>query len=78
MKPSIDSIAREVLLRAAELLGGPEHLAKRLAVPSGELERWISGESVPPAPVVFTALNIIERRKEPPPGHVAPAALRRP
>ena len=68
MKPSNDSISREVLLRAAELLDGREHLAKRLAVPSGELERWMSGESVPPAAVVFTALNIIERRRQPPQG----------
>ena len=64
MTPPDDPIPREVLSRAAELLGGHERLAERLHVELGDLLSWIAGEARPPAQVVFAALNIVEREKK--------------
>jgi hypothetical protein len=61
--PTQDSIAREVLSRAAQMFGGCERLAGTLGVKTEELERWIAGEERPPPAVVFAALNLIEREK---------------
>ena len=36
------------LLRAAELLGGREKLARVLRVPASEIDKWIGGETKPP------------------------------
>lgn len=57
-----DPLPREVLHRAAELLGGRERLAWRLGVKPDELTRWMTGDVNPPAAVVFAALNLVERK----------------
>ena len=55
-----DPIPREVLARAAQVLGSPKALATRLGVPLEELERWLKGEGRPPSKIVFAALAIAE------------------
>ena len=57
-----DALSRETLTRAAEVLGGRESLAAALGVNQEDLDRWLHGESRPPAKIVFAALNILERQ----------------
>ena len=48
-----------VLLRAAEILGGPEALVDYLGVPPERLEPWLSGESDPPADVFLRSVDLV-------------------
>ncbi|HWD23808.1 MAG TPA: hypothetical protein VG591_11835 [Burkholderiales bacterium] len=49
----------DILRRAAERLGGPEHLATFLDVPAAEIGAWIDEERVPPDDVVAAAFDVI-------------------
>jgi len=47
------------LLRAVELLGGRDKLAKVLRVPEDEIERWIGGDAKPPREVFLRVVDVI-------------------
>ena len=53
------SVYSRALLKAAELLGGRDALAKILQVPSAELERWIADEAKPPREMFLRVVDII-------------------
>jgi hypothetical protein len=48
-----------VLLRAAEILGGPEALVDYLGVPPARLAAWLRGEGDPPADVFLRSVDIV-------------------
>ena len=54
--PTVHSRA---VLRAAELLGGREKLARILRVPKAEIDKWISGEAKPPREVFLRVVDLI-------------------
>lgn len=60
MSKAHDPLAREVLSRAAEVLGSRARLAERLGVSLSQLEQWLRNETPPPPKVVFAALAIVE------------------
>jgi hypothetical protein len=47
------------LIRAAELLGGRDKLARVLRVPAAEIDKWIAGESKPPREVFLRVVDLI-------------------
>ena len=53
------SIFSRALLKAAELLGGRDQLAKVLQVPGAELDRWIADEAKPPREMFLRVVDII-------------------
>jgi len=55
----IASVYSRALLRAAELLGGRDRLAKALQVPNEELDQWIKGDAKPPREVFLRVVDII-------------------
>jgi hypothetical protein len=48
-----------VLVRAAELSGGTEPLARRLQVPADELERWLAGEGILDIGILPRAIDVL-------------------
>lgn len=55
----LDSYAR-ICVRAAELVGGEEELAKRLSVTRAELSQWCSGAGKPPAIVAIQLAQLLK------------------
>ena len=53
------TVYSRALLRAAELLGGREKLARVLRVPVGEIDKWIGGETKPPREVFLRVVDLI-------------------
>ena len=53
------SVYSRALLRAAELLGGRDKLARVLQLPKDELDRWIRGDANPPREVFLRVVDII-------------------
>ena len=53
------SVYSRALLRAAELLGGRDRLAKVLRAPKAELDQWIGGEAKPPREVFLQVVDLI-------------------
>jgi hypothetical protein len=47
------------LLRAAELVGGRDKLARVLRVPISELDKWIAGDAKPPREVFLRVVDLI-------------------
>ena len=47
------------LLKAAEVLGGEQQLARRLGVSLSALQEWMRGEQAPPLAVFTQALDIV-------------------
>jgi hypothetical protein len=54
-----ESVYSRALLRAAEVLGGRDKLARVLRAPGGELDKWISGDAKPPRDVFLRVVDII-------------------
>lgn len=52
-----------VLVRAAELLGGTEPLARRLEVPADELARWLAGDGILEIGLLGRALDVLLDRR---------------
>jgi hypothetical protein len=48
-----------VLVRAAEILGGPQALSEYLEVPATRIDPWLSGQSPPPADVFLRAVDLV-------------------
>ena len=46
-------------MRAAELLGGRDKLARVLRVPKDELDKWIAGDAKPPREAFLRVVDII-------------------
>ena len=53
------TVYSRALLRAAELLGGRDKLARALRVPVADLEKWIAGETKPPREVFLRVVDLI-------------------
>ena len=53
------TVYSRALLRAAELLGGREKLARVLRVPVSEIHKWIGGEAKPPREVFLRVVDLI-------------------
>ena len=53
------SVYSRALLRAAELLGGCDKLARVLRVPKDELDTWIGGDAKPSREVFLRVVDII-------------------
>jgi hypothetical protein len=53
------TVYSRALLRAAELLGGREKLARMLRVPVSEIDKWIGGETKPPREVFLRVVDLI-------------------
>jgi len=47
-----------VFLRAAQLMGGMEHLAAHLGVPRDMIERWAAGQVEPPPEMFLRAVDV--------------------
>lgn len=65
---SMDStnLFHAVLLRAAELLGGTEPLARRLHVSAEELTRWLAGEGIVDIGILPRAIDVLLDPSPPP------------
>lgn len=46
-------------MRAAEVLGGTEALARRLHVPADELARWLAGEGILDIGILPRAIDVL-------------------
>jgi len=53
------SIRQQAVRRAAEILGGPLKLARRLHVPMDELVRWMNGKAPPSNGAFLQCVDII-------------------
>lgn len=53
------SVYSRALLKAAELLGGRDQLARILQVPGAEIDRWIADEAKPPREMFLRVVDII-------------------
>ena len=53
------TVYSRALLRAAELLGGCDKLARVLRVPKDELDKWVGGDAKPPREVFLRVVDII-------------------
>jgi hypothetical protein len=62
------SVYSRALLRAAELVGGRDQLARVLRVPKAELENWIAGEAKPAREVFLRVVDLILDETAPAPG----------
>jgi hypothetical protein len=58
-----DKIRSVTLHKAAELLGGPDALRRRLNVSALLLGVWLAGAETPPTDVFLKAVDIIETYK---------------
>jgi len=57
--PVTASVYSRALLRAAELMGGRDKLARALRVPKGELDKWIADDAKPPREVFLRVVDLI-------------------
>ena len=81
------SVYSRALLRAAELIGGRDKLARVLGVSKADLDNWIAGEAKPPREVFLRAVDLIldetgpaggpNDAPEPPPHDAAGSSQRR-
>lgn len=55
----MEALARRLLKKAAEEVGGPELLAKHLGVSVSTLQQWMNGKDVPPATIFHKALDLL-------------------
>ena len=55
----IQKTSRQILARAAVLIGGPEVLASRLDISSPVLKRYLEGDQEIPSSVLLRAIDII-------------------
>ena len=53
------SVYSRALLRAVELLGGRDKLARVLRAPKDELDKWIAGDAKPPRELFLRVVDII-------------------
>ena len=53
------SVYSRALLKAAELLGGRDKLAKALRVPRAELDKWIADQGKPPRDMFLRVVDLI-------------------
>jgi hypothetical protein len=72
------ALPEKVLGRASELVGGPDALARRLAVPRIMVRGWIAGVAPTPPFVFFRAVDILRELEsfDRPANHEGGAALR--
>jgi hypothetical protein len=53
------SVRQQAVRRAAEILGGPKKLARRLRVPMDALLRWMGGRESPPDASFLQCVDLI-------------------
>jgi DNA-binding transcriptional regulator YdaS (Cro superfamily) len=61
-----ETTRQRLLQRAANLLGGPKHLAERLNVPPHTLDLWIRGLARMPDRKLLELAAIVDELGEPP------------
>jgi hypothetical protein len=80
------SVYSRALIRAAELLGGRDKLAKILQIPASDIENWIAERGKPPREIFLRIVDLIldetaasggEDGQEPPPSREAAGPSRR-
>ena len=62
------SVYSRTLQKAAELVGSRKKLARHLAVPLTELEKWLAGLAVPPTGTFLRAVDLVVEQTPAPPG----------
>lgn len=62
------SVYSRTLQKAAELVGSRKKLARHLAVPLVELERWLAGLAVPPTGTFLRAVDLVIEQTPAPSG----------
>lgn len=62
------SVYSRTLQKAAELVGSRKKLARHLAVPLAELEKWLAGLAVPPTGTFLRAVDLVIEQTPAPPG----------
>jgi len=60
-----NDVRSRTLHRAAELVGGPEALAKTICVPEPAVRMWLAGRPIPPE-IFLRAVDIISEHDEAP------------
>jgi hypothetical protein len=55
----VASVYSRALLKAAELVGGRDRLAKILQVPRADIDRWIADEAKPPREIFLRIVDLI-------------------
>lgn len=53
------TVYSRALLRAAELVGGRDKLARLLRVPLSEIDKWMAGDAKPPREVFLRVVDLI-------------------
>ena len=56
---AVPTVHSRAVLRAAELLGGRDKLARVLRMPKADIDKWISGEAKPPREVFLRVVDLI-------------------
>jgi len=62
------SVYSRTLQKAAELVGSRKNLARHLAVPLAELEKWLAGHAVPPTGTFLRAVDLVVEQTPAPSG----------
>ena len=55
----MEVLARRLLEKAAQEIGGSELLAQHLGVSISTLQQWMKGHDVPPAEIFHKALDLL-------------------
>lgn len=61
--PSLSYTARQILTKAAQLVGGRSQLAGRLNVAEGQLDRWMEGSEVMPEAMLLALISFLDLHK---------------
>jgi hypothetical protein len=61
--PSLSYTARQMLTKAAELVGGRNNLAGRLNVPQTQVDRWIGGSEAMPETMLLALISFLDLHK---------------
>jgi len=55
----VSTVYSRTLLKAAQLAGGPQKLARKLRVPIADLHKWLGGSDAPPIAVFLKAVDLV-------------------
>lgn len=55
----VTSVYVRTLQKAADLIGGPQKLARHLHVPLADLEKWLAGDATPPIGTFLRAVDLV-------------------
>ena len=55
----VSTVYSRTLLKAAQLAGGSQKLARHLRVPLADLQKWLGGSDAPPIAVFLKAVDLV-------------------